>query len=98
MSGTKKTLSRRTLTRIASSSFIEDFALSSKIFYTRCTLKRFECFSLDNDHCSRYVRSDLSDYDVKIDPRSRRTIKEQEAALRQAQAEAADAAIRVVRL
>ena len=98
MSGTKKTPSRRTLTRIASSSFIEDFALPSKVFCTRYTLKRFECFSLDNGHCSRCVRSGLSGCDVKMNPRSRRTIKEQEAALRQAQADVAEASARMIRL
>ena len=77
--------SRRTANRIASASFIQDFAYPSLSSCTHCSGYSLDCYSFDDSRCSRCVRSGIEgSCDAKMDPRSKRTLKKQKDTLRKA--------------
>jgi len=91
--------SRRTSVRISSALFVETNALPSFVFCDRCRQKSFTCYSLKDGRCSCCIRSGVEKKcNAKMSSRTDKSLKEQKEALRKAQSDAAEAALKVVRL
>ena len=87
MSGIKKN-SSRTSVRLSSADRIDSLGFTSAPFCRRCLSKGFLCVCLRDGRCSECVRSGVEkNCNAKMSSRTDKILKEQEQALRKAQAD-----------